>query len=209
MVGIGAGGHCRVLLEILRLMASWQVIGLLERDLSRAGKRVDGIPILGDDMMAESVFQQGVRAAFIGIGSVGNSTPREKVYHSLIALGFDLPVLIHPSSSVALVTSIESGTCIMPGAIINPGSHIGTCAIVNSGAIIEHDCEISDFTHIAPRAVLGGSVIVGPHAHIGIGAIVRPGIKIGANAMIGAGAVVVKDVKAGTTVFGVPAAPRI
>ncbi|MES2659797.1 MAG: acetyltransferase [Verrucomicrobiota bacterium] len=209
MIGIGAGGHCRVMLEIVRLMDRWQVVGLLDRESSRVGKMVDGIPIVGEDAMAATLNAQGVRTAFIGIGSVGDSTTREKAHAFLIALGFGFPVIAHPFSSIASSTSIASGTCVMPGAIINPGTRIGLCAIINSGAIIEHDCEIGDFAHIAPRAVLGGSVTVGPRAHIGIGAVVRPGIRIGENAMIGAGAVVVKDVEAGATVFGVPAATRI
>ncbi len=172
------------------------------------GESVSGIAILGDDHLASALFNQGIHAAFIGIGSIGSAQPRRDVFAFLKNLGFELPVLIHPSASVAFDTSIGIGTCIMPGAIVNPGAAIGECAIINSGAIIEHDCHISAFSHISPGAVLGGSVFVGEATHVGIGAVVRQGIRIGKNAIIGAGAVVVKNVPDDTTVTGVPATAR-
>jgi UDP-perosamine 4-acetyltransferase len=208
ILGIGAGGHCKVVMEIIRRTGSWKIAGLLNSDASRMGEPVSGIPILGDDDLASALFDQGIHAAFIGIGSIGSVLPRRKAYAFLKNLGFELPVLIHPSALVAFDTPIDIGTCIMPGAIINPGASIGECAIINSGAIIEHDCHIAAFSHISPGAVLGGSVFVGEASHVGIGAVIRQGIHIGKNAVIGAGAVVVKDVPDDTTVIGVPATAR-
>jgi sugar O-acyltransferase (sialic acid O-acetyltransferase NeuD family) len=208
ILGIGAGGHCKVVMEIIRRTGSWQIAGLLDSDASRIGESVSGIPILGGDDLASALFNQGIHGAFIGIGSIGSVQPRRNAFAFLSNLGFELPVLIHPSASVGFDTSIGSGTCIMPGAIINPGASIGECAIINSGSIIEHDCHISSFAHISPGAVLGGSVFVGEASHVGIGAVIRQGIRIGKNAVIGAGAVVVKDVPDDTTVTGVPATAR-
>jgi sugar O-acyltransferase (sialic acid O-acetyltransferase NeuD family) len=208
ILGIGAGGHCKVVMEIIRRTGSWKIAGLLDSDASRIGECVSGITILGDDDLASALFNQGIHTAFIGIGSIGSVLPRRKAYAFLKNLGFELPVLIHPSASVGFDTSIGSGTCIMPGVIVNPGASIGECAIINSGAIIEHDCHIAAFSHISPGAVLGGSVFVGEASHVGIGAVIRQGIHIGKNAVIGAGAVVVKDVPDDTTVTGVPATAR-
>lgn len=205
ILGIGAGGHCKVVMEIIRRAGSWNITGLLDPDPSRKGEQLSGVEILGNDQLASSLFDQGIRAAFIGIGSVGASQVRRNVFAMLRDLGFELPVLTHPSAMVAFDVPIGMGTCIMPGAIVNPGVRIGECSIINSGSIIEHDCDISSFAHISPGAVLGGSVFVGEGSHVGIGATVRHGIRIGQNAMIGAGAVVVKDVADGSTVVGVPA----
>ena len=208
ILGIGAGGHCKVVMEIIRCAGLWQIAGLLDSDASRTGEFVSGIAILGDDDLASDLFKKGIHAAFIGIGSVGSVQPRRNLFAFLRNLGFELPVLIHPSASVAFDTHIGGGTCIMPGAIVNPGANIGACAIINSGAIIEHDCQISDFAHISPGAVLAGSVFVGEGTHVGIGAVVRQGIRLGKNAMVGAGAVVIKDVPDDMTVTGVPATAR-
>jgi sugar O-acyltransferase (sialic acid O-acetyltransferase NeuD family) len=208
ILGIGAGGHCKVIIEIIRRAGTWKIAGLLDADCSRKGECISGIEILGNDDLASALSNQGIRAAFIGIGSVRATQPRRKVFAFLLDLGFELPVLTHSSASVAFDTEIGMGTCIMPGAIVNPGACIGECAIINSGSIIEHDCEISSFAHVSPGAVLGGSVFVGEGSHVGIGAVIRQGIRIGKNAVIGAGAVVVKDVPDNTTVTGVPATAR-
>lgn len=208
IIGIGAGGHCKVVMEIIRLMGMWNVVGLLDSDKSRLGETVSGNLICGTDELAADFYNNGVRLAFIGIGSIGPTQVRQNVLSHLLTIGFELPVLLHPSASVAFDTQIGRGTCVMPLAIVNPGTMIGECAIINSGAIVEHDCEISSFAHISPGAVLGGSVKVGQGSHIGIGSVVRQGIRIGSNAVIGAGAVVVKDVEDHTTVTGVPASAR-
>jgi sugar O-acyltransferase (sialic acid O-acetyltransferase NeuD family) len=208
ILGIGAGGHCKMVMEIIRRTGSWEIAGLLDADPSRKGECVCGIEILGNDDLASTLLNQGIHAAFIGIGSIGSVQPRRNAFAFLRNLGFQLPVLIHPLALVAFDTTIGSGACIMPGVIVNPGASIGECAIINSGSIIEHDCHISAFSHISPGAVLGGSVFVGEGSHVGIGATIRQGIHIGNNAVIGAGAVVVKDVPDKTTVTGVPATAR-
>jgi UDP-perosamine 4-acetyltransferase len=208
ILGIGAGGHCKVVMEIIRRAGYWKIAGLLDADPARKGECISGIQILGNDDLASALFNQGIHAAFIGIGSVGATQFRRNVFAILRNIGFELPVLIHPAASVAFNIAIGTGTCIMPGAIVNPGAWIGECAIINSGSIIEHDCHISAFSHISPGAVLGGSVFVGEGSHVGIGATIRQGIHIGNNAVIGAGAVVVKDVPDETTVTGVPATAR-
>lgn len=208
IVGIGAGGHCKVLLEIIRLLGTWKIEGLLDTDPSMIGSSVSGYNILGTDEMTQALYQKGIRTAFIGIGSVGSSQLRRKLVSRLLDIGFELPPLIHPKTSVALDTSIGHGTSIMPGVIVNPGAVIGEHCILNSGAIVEHDCKISDYAHISPGAMLGGAVQVGEGSHVGIGAVVKQGIRIGTNAIIGAGAVVIKDVPDGLTVMGVPASAR-
>lgn len=208
ILGVGAGGHCKVVMEIILRTGSWQIAGLLDADPSRKGECISGVEILGNDDLAAALFNQGIHAAFIGIGSVGATQPRRNVFTFLRDLGFELPVLTHPSASVAFDTEIGMGTCIMPRAIVNPGARIGECTIINSGSIIEHDCKISSFAHVSPGAILGGAVFVDEGSHVGIGAVIRQGIRIGKNVIIGAGAVVVKDVPDDTTVTGVPATAR-
>ena len=64
---------------------------------------------------------------------------------------------------------------------------------------------LGEHVHVAPGAMLGGGVRVGPLAHIGLCATVRDHVNIGPGATLGMGAVVVRDVAAGVTVMGVPA----
>lgn len=205
ILGFGAGGHCKVIIEVIHCIGAWKVVGLLNDNEVRINEVVGGVPIIGNDSLAITLLKNGVTSAFIGIGSIGSSHLRRKIYSFVCELGFKTPTLIHPSSLVSFDTIIEAATCVMPGAIINSGTSIGQCCIINSGSIIEHDCNISNFVHVAPGAILAGNVHIGEGSHIGIGAVVRQGIQIGKNSVIGAGAVVVKDVKDDTVVTGVPA----
>ncbi len=93
----------------------------------------------------------------------------------------------------------------MPNAIINAHAQIGAGVIVNSGSIIEHDCNIGDFSHIAPSATLCGNVHIGDCTHIGAKSVVIEGKNIGKHCFIGAGSVVVSNIPSYKKVVGNPA----
>jgi UDP-perosamine 4-acetyltransferase len=207
IIGMGAGGHCRVVIDLIRQLGCWHIEGVLDSDTSLHGGCLDGIPILGGDSLANHLHDQGIISAFLGVGSIGNPGTRTRIFRSLCDLGFDFPALVHPKALVAGAVTVGPASCVMQGSIINPGSTVGNAAIINSGAVVEHDCVVGDFSHISPGALLGGGVIVGMNSHVGMGAIIRQGIRIGRNVLVGAGAVVVADVPDGTTVLGIPARP--
>ena len=205
VVGFGAGGHAKVVIEILRSMKEYEIAGLLEIRRELWGTQVLGVEVLGDDSLMAELKGRGIDHAFIGVGTVGDTEPRRQLYENVIGRGFMIATAIHAVATVSPSARIGVGPAIMAGAIVNANAVIGNNVIVNTGAIVEHDCVIGDHTHIATGVRLAGGVQVGPGSHIGIGAVVRQEIKIGAGAIVGAGAVVVRDVPAGITVMGVPA----
>ncbi|HWF89273.1 MAG TPA: acetyltransferase [Pyrinomonadaceae bacterium] len=207
VVGFGAGGHATVVIEILRSMREYEIVGLLDTRLER-GANVLGVQVLGDDSLMAELKDRGIEHAFIGIGTVGDAQPRRQLYEKVAGFGFQLVPAIHTAAVVSSTAQIGVGPTIMAGAIVNANAVIGDNVIVNTGAIVEHDCVIGDHTHIATGARLAGGVQVGPGSHIGIGAVVRQEIKIGEGAIVGAGAVVVRDVPDFETVIGVPARIR-
>ncbi|MBN1902431.1 acetyltransferase [Candidatus Sumerlaeota bacterium] len=200
---IGAGGHARVIIDCLLESENWQ-IGAIERKDSDK-KEIMGCPVVGSDEDIPSLFKQGFIHAVIGVGSVGDTTIRRRIYTDLKKIGFKMPVIIHPRAIVSKHSRIGEGTVVFPGAIVNPGSRIGCNCIVNSGAIVEHDCVLGDFAHTAPGSRLAGTVTICNDVHVGIGAIVREKITIGEHSLIGAGTVVVKDVEPYSLMIGVPA----
>lgn len=205
VIGIGAGGHAKVLVEALLLSGNYEVVGLLDNDSSRAGERILGVPVIGDDSLLPMLRTDGLVHAFIGVGTVGPTSERSRVSTKVLNAGFTLVCIVHPGALVSHSAQLQAGVAVLAGAIVGVEARVGKNAIVNTGAIIEHDCVIGEDSHVATGARLGGAVILEEGVHVGIGATVRQNIHVGARAVIGAGAVVVHNVPPGDTVVGVPA----
>lgn len=205
VVGFGAGGHAKVVIEILRLLGGYEFVGLLDANPEMWGTKVSAVTVLGDDALLAELYQQGARYAFIGVGSVGDTSTHKRLYEEAQRLRFEFARAVHPQAIVSCSAEIGDGPTIMAGAVINAAARVGDNVIINSGAIVEHDCVISSHAHVATGARLAGGVRVGEGAHVGIGATIRQGLSISRNAIVGAGAVVIEDVPEGATVVGVPA----
>lgn len=202
LVLAGAGGHARVVADLVASAGRHRVAGAVDPRASAGGP---GLRVLGGDDALPGLLRRGVRAAAVGVGSAGDTSARARLRRRLLELGFQTPALVHPRATVARGAAIAPGVQVMAGAVVNAGASVLAGAVVNTGAIVEHDCVLGEDCFVGPGAVLGGDVIVGAGAFVGLGARVRQGVRIGAGALIGMGAVVVADVRAGATVLGVPA----
>lgn len=205
VIGIGAGGHAKVIIDILRLGGEYELIGMLDSEEKLWGTEVGGIPVIGGDELLSALYDQGVRDVFIGLGSVGNSRSRMLLYYKALEHGFQVVSAIHPQAVVSSSVSVGQGATIMAGAVINAFVTLGDNVIINTGTIVEHDCIIGNHVHVATGAKLGGEVVIGEGGHVGLGAHIRQGVRIGLHSIVGTGAVVVKDVPDNVVVAGVPA----
>ncbi len=205
LVGIGAGGHGKVLVEALKLTGQYDIRGLIDTNRDLWNLRVAGVQVLGGEELLPGLREQGITHAFIGIGSVGLPTVRKKFFNDVLEAGFEIVETIHPRSIVSDTSTRGCGLMVLAGAVINSDAILGSNVIINTGAIIEHDCIIGDHVHVATGARLGGAVTVGDNCHIGLGASIIQQVCIGSNVIVGAGAVVVNDVPGGVVVTGVPA----
>lgn len=198
---IGGGGHCRSVLDCVLSSNTYQKIGIIDNDPSASTL---GIAVIGSDDDLPKLKDAGWTDAFISVGSVGSTGLRHKLYQMVKDIGFTVPSIIDPSAMIARGVSMGEGVFIGKRVVVNTGSQIGNCSILNSGSIIEHDCMIGLFTHISPGATLCGQVTVGNDSHIGAGSVVRQGIRIGRQSLIGAGSVVVKDIPDNVRAYGNP-----
>lgn len=188
MILYGASGHAKVIIDILE--ANGQKIDFI----------VDDNPALTELLGYEVRRNTGEYDE--AIISIGSCEIRKKVVEGLKVGKYATSV--HPSVVVSPRATIDEGTVVMQGAIVQSCAKIGKHCIVNTGASVDHDCEIGDFVHVAPHATVLGGVKVGEGSWIGAGAVVKQYITVGKNCMIGAGAVVLHDVPDGATVVGVP-----
>lgn len=196
----GAGGHARVLLELLRT-SGHKIAGVC----SPTPPDIDpGVPWLGDDAW----LSRQSPSEFVlvnGLGSVGDPSRRIKLFLRFKSAGFMFPSLFHPSAVIASGVHFGEGCQIMAGVVLQPGCVLGENVIVNTRSSVDHDCYLGDHVHLAPGVVFSGNVRVGAQAHVGPGTTVVQGIQIGERSLVGAGALVLRDVAPGTKVFGVPA----
>ena len=203
IIVVGAGGHARVVADVIRLSRHFELAGFIDtQNTDRYGTPFEDSHILGGDDKLAELFASGVHHAAI---AVGNNAARARLASQLAAAGWQLPALVHPGAIVASSVTVGAGTVIFARAVVNPATRIGANVILNTGCTVDHDCVIGDAAHIAPGVNLAGHVTVGSGTLVGVGAAVKPGITIGHNVLVGVGAAVVNDVPDGATVVGVPA----
>ena len=200
---IGAGGHGKVVLDILRAGGACRPVGFVDADLRLHGTIVGGLPVLG------GVHQLGRLAAAHRVAAVviaiGDNRVRAGYAAAVDEAGLRLANAVHPSAVVAESAVVGRNVVLAAGAIVCAEARLGDHVIVNTAATVDHECEVGEGVHLCPGAHLAGRVRVDAGALVGLGANVIQCLRIGAGATVGAGAVVVRDVPAGATVVGVPA----
>lgn len=184
----GAGGHCKVVIDIL------ESLGL------QVDRIVDDSP-LGDYFMNLPLSKPQLNFDKVII-TKGNCSIRKKIADKINVNSY--LTAIHPSAVVCKNVPIGEGTVIVHGAIVQSSARIGRHCILNTKSSVGHDVIVNDFVHVASGATICGGSVIGECTWIGAGSVVKQGIHIGKNCMIGAGAVVVKDIPDGVVAFGNP-----
>lgn len=199
VVVIGAGGHAKVCIELLRA-GGREVVGVLDADPTP--RTVVGAPVIGDDSALPRLRAEGIEDAFVALG--GNAL-RARVGAAARAAGFRLAEAVHPGAAVSPTARLGEGVAIMAGVCLNAETRVGDLAIVNTNASVDHDGDLGEACHVAPGSALAGNVTVGARAFLGVGCCVIPGVTVGADTTVGAGSVIVRDLPAGVLALGAPA----
>ncbi|MDT2820806.1 acetyltransferase [Enterococcus devriesei] len=196
---IGAGGHAKVIFDIL-LLNNKKVAGFFDDHITDFLEQTYFGTINDLEQWTKSEKQR-----YKFLVSIGDCVIRKKMVDRL-----DLPIqqygkAIHPTAVITQDSFIGMGTVIMANAVINPGVKIANHCIVNSGSIVEHDCIIDSFVHLSPGVCLAGAVKVNTGSQIGIGAQCIQLKKIGSWCIIGAGSTIVKNIPSHSLAYGTPA----
>jgi len=198
---VGAGGHGKVVLDIIRSAGQHRPVGFLDADPGRIGANIHGLDVLGQINLLPKLKSKA-RGAIVAIG---DNRTRLIYAEKLRQEGFELVSAVHPRATVASTAKLGTSVVVSAGAVVGADAAIEDCVIVNSLAIVEHECHIAKGAHICPAAALAGRVSIGETAFIGLGSRIIQCLSVGRGAVVGAGAVVIADVPDFSTVVGVPA----
>ncbi len=188
---VGAGGHSKSCIEVLKSNIEYKIYGLL--DNSSTGK-IDDFPILGKDSENKKIFKN-CKNALITVGQIKNPKIRINLYNKLKKTGFSFPIIKANSAIISKNANFQEGTILMNRVFVNSHVNIGINCIINSGSIIEHDVSIKNFCHISTGAIINGDVKIGNNTFIGSGTVIKNGITIGNNVVISAGKFINKNIK--------------
>ena len=108
----------------------------------------------------------------VAVAAFGNNKTRLYWTDRLLAAGYQVPALMHPSAVVSPSAVLESGCFVMQRAVVNTHTRIERAALINSGAVVDHDS------------------VVCAGAHVGLGSIVKANCTIESGRKVEAGEVI-------------------
>lgn len=156
---LGAGGHGRVVKEVAEVTGRYNRIDFVDDHRDIAVGKISDLETL----------HKSYDSAFVGIG---DNHLRNELIYGLETIGYEIPVLIHPTAYVSESCHIGKGTIVEPMAVMNANTQVGIGCIISVGAIVDHD------------------VVLGNCVHINAGAIVKAGGKVESERKLEAGEVV-------------------
>ncbi len=206
VVILGAGEHAVVVIDILRAMGGFEIVGCLA-DKAGPGDHAYGVPVIGGMDRIEHLVQDGYAAA-IGCGGWVDNAPRAKIYQRAATAGVEIVTAIHPRAYIAPDVSIGEGSVVCAGAHLGVCASVGRNTIIHCEALVGHLSRIGDHVLISGGAVVGADVDIENEATVAIGATVASRVRIGERAIISAGSSADRDVPSRSRVRGVPARLR-
>ena len=196
LVIYGGGGHGKSLIDLLRALGNFDLVGVIDDGLV-IGTVVMDLPILGGGEVLGALAERGLRLAANAVGGVGDIKSRIRVFKRILELGFTCPTLVHPRATVEPSSQLADGVQVFPNAYVGSEAEVGFGTIINTSAVVSHDCRLDAYVNVSPGALLAGGVHVGTRALIGMGVTVNLGVRIGDGARVGNGATVKTDIPDG------------
>jgi len=204
IVLLGAGGHAREVVEILRAQfvpdGEHTIRGYVD-EYAAPGELRDGVPVLG----GWSWFDDQNLASIRVITAVGTPNIIARFAQLASARGLTFISAIAPTAVISPRARLGLGVTVFPQVVVNTAAVIGDHAILNTGVSVSHDSVVGRHSNLNPGARLAGNVQIGERCYIGMGASVIQNTPIGSGTIVGAGAVVTTDLGSRVTAVGVPA----
>jgi sugar O-acyltransferase (sialic acid O-acetyltransferase NeuD family) len=182
---IGAGGHCRSVIDVIESTGRFQIAGLFDRP-ENIGKKIGNYEIVGSDQELPS-FVDAHNFFLITLGQIKSAQARKTIFEKLKSINAQMATVISKRAYVAATAKISDGTVVMHDALVNSYASVGENCIINTKALIEHDCHVGHHCHVSTGAIVNGEVHIGDESFVGSQAVVRHAIKIPGRSLIQAG----------------------
>ena len=191
---IGAGGHCKVVIDIINEMGTYTIIGVY--DDHKEGD-VSGVKIIGkvcDIHQAMNVDEF--------IIAIGNDHVRKTIYETYPYLIW--ATVIHPRAIISKSAKIAIGCVVCAGAVVQPDVMIGKHCIINTNCNIDHEAMIGNYCSVCPGVTICGQVKIGDETFVGANATIIQNLTVGHHCVIGAGTVIIRNVEHEVKIVGNP-----
>lgn len=140
---LGAGGMGHMIYEMAGEFGGYDKVSFLDdakKESTVVGKLVDYQDFHGEYDCAIAAF--------------GDNKLRVSWIEKLIACGYTVPSVIHPSAVVSPSVQMGAGCFVMPRAVINTRTRLDIGCLVNSGAVVDHDAILEKGCHISLGSVI-------------------------------------------------------
>lgn len=140
---LGAGGMGHMIYEMVGEFGGYDKVSFLDdakKESAVVGKLVDYQDFRGEYDCAIAAF--------------GDNKLRVSWIEKLIACGYTVPSVIHPSAVVSPSVEIGVGCFVLPRAVINTRAKLEMGCLVNSGAVVDHDAVLEKGCHISLGSVI-------------------------------------------------------
>lgn len=166
---VGAGGHGRCCLDIAREQGTYTEICFL--DDAFVGKTVNDAYVIDEIAHLEKYINEST-AIFVAIG---NNEVRKQLMEKVERYGGKTTSLISRDSHISTYATIEDGSVIFPGTVIEANAVLGKGSIVAANTIINHDAMVEDYCLVNSGSIVRPNVRVGTLSKIGCGCIISFG----------------------------------
>lgn len=140
---VGKGGLGRMVGEVARESGAWNKIVFLD-------DAVRGPDVVGNcadyDTLAGRYHQ--------AVCALGENRMRLAWTEKLLAAGYQVPCVVHPSAVISPSASLGAGCLVLHGAVVSTGARLGQACLINSGAVVDHDNTLADGVHINLHSVV-------------------------------------------------------
>ena len=148
LILVGAGTILSELIDLLKEIENYRLIGVIDPNPALRGQFVGPIPILG--WLAD--IPRHVTHAVIGTPSTPKAFDREAVFRWLVRQGLFFPILVSPSSRCAPDLTLRRGDVLLAGCVIEAGAQLGENCLVGVNAVIERCAGVPDHQAVAPNS---------------------------------------------------------